>query len=132
VIFPIVYASFGFPAAASAIAVGKEVPSSSRIAVPRSKSAPISSGSLDFASNWIAQHCRRIRLALQKSKRRALGHIDEAADMQILNVVHQLGISCGIRGRETAVIRSKQELSNFFLDAHLLQRRFHPLAGVFR
>src|SRR5713101_7568180 len=36
-----VYASFESPPAATAIAVGNEVPSSSRIAVPRSKSAHV-------------------------------------------------------------------------------------------
>ena len=35
------------------MAVGKDVPSSSRIAVPRSKSAPTSSGSFDLACSWL-------------------------------------------------------------------------------
>ncbi len=48
-IFPIVYASFGSPAAASAMFVGNEVPSSKRIADPRSKSAPTKSGIFAFA-----------------------------------------------------------------------------------
>ena len=47
------YASFGLPPAATAMAVGKDVPSSSRIAVPRSKSAPTSSGSFDLACSWL-------------------------------------------------------------------------------
>ena len=41
---PTVYASCERPAAATAIMCGKDVPSSSRIAVPRSKSAANSNG----------------------------------------------------------------------------------------
>ena len=38
---------------AMAIAVGNDVPSSRRMAVPRSKSAPMSSGNFDFDCSWL-------------------------------------------------------------------------------
>src|SRR5208337_743297 len=125
VIFPTVYASLGLPPAASAIAVGNDVPSSRRIAVPRSKSAPISSGSFDLDCSWFVSTAV-VCLALDDAQRRSMRDVDESPDVQLVHVVHHLCVGIGIRGREAAVVCREENLADLLLQAHLQERCFGP------
>jgi hypothetical protein len=66
------------------------------------------------------------RSSFQEAERRRLSDIDEPADVELFDVAHHVRISRGIRRGEAAVVRGEKQLTDLFLDAHLLQRRFHP------
>jgi len=47
-------------------------------------------------------------------------------DVEIGHVVQDLPVGCHVRGRKTSVISGEKKLPDFFLDAHLAERGFHP------
>jgi len=94
------------------MAVGKTCLHPNAWPLPRSKSAPISSGSFDFACKLIVQNRRRIRLAFHDSQRRTMRNIDEAADVEIGHIVHDLPVRPPCRGRQTSVIRGEEQLAD--------------------
>ena len=55
-----------------------------------------------------------------------MSDIDEAADMEIIDVMKHLGVSWRISGSEAAVVGGKQELADFFFEAHASDGEFDP------
>ncbi len=87
---------------------------------------------LRFRLQLIVQHRGRVGLALLDAHRRDVRHVDEAAAVQIDDIVHDLRVRRGIGRRQLAVIRREEKLADFFIDAHFLERRFSPLRSFAR
>jgi len=97
---------------------------SSRIAGARNPRRPAAAASTLPAA--VVKHRRGISLTLHNSQRRSLCNVDEPADVEIGHVVQDLPVGCHVRGRKTSVISGEKKLPDFFLDAHLAERGFHP------
>ena len=66
----------------------------------------------------IGQDGGGIDLTFDNSQRRALGDVDEAADVKVVDVVHHLFVSESVARGEAAVIGGEKKLANFFVDGH--------------
>ena len=75
----------------------------------------------------VGEHGGRVGLALDDAQRRHLRDVDEAADVQVVDIVHHFFIRSGIGGGEAAVIGGEKKLADFFVIGHFAQRGFHPL-----
>ena len=104
------------------------MPSSSRIAEPRSKSAPISSGNFERACNWLVSTAVGYAWLLIIPSGDNLRDVDESADVQIVDVVHHLAIRGGIGGGKAPVISGEKELADFFVIGHLAAAWLPPIA----
>jgi hypothetical protein len=80
----------------------------------------------------IREDSRWIRLAFYNAERRALRNVDETADVQFLDVAHDLCIrGCVSRG-ETSMVCSENKLAGFFVEGHFAERGLDPLGGRWR
>jgi len=52
---------------------------------------------------------------------------DEAADVEVVDIVHHLGKGVGIGGREATVIGGEKELTYFFFEGHGAEGGVDPL-----
>ena len=85
---------------------------------------------LGFGLQLIGEHRRGICLVFNDAERRAVRDVDEAADVQIVHVVHHLRVGLGIRGREAAVIRGEEQLADLFFQASSAVARIPPICSA--
>ena len=109
-----------------AMAEGNEVPSSRRMPVPDSKSAPISSGIFARRLKFVGDDGGRVDLAALDAERPARGADDHAADVVFLDLVQQLFVFGAFGGGEDAEVIDHQHLAELLAQGHFLEGLFDP------
>jgi len=83
------------------------------MAVPRLEIRANQQRQFGLSLELIVQDCRGISLALHDTQWRSMRNVNEATDVEVRHIVHDLLVGRGVRSRQTSVISGEEKLTNF-------------------